>query len=201
MRLAAIRDRPAHGPFTSEALQMKKLLPVVISGVMAISFSQLAAAQAVGVQGPAGTGANVDLNNKGSTEAQKELGQSRQQPGSDDTQSGKQKHDAGAATGATAGATTGASADSSTKSGSEDTNSSSGQAKSNKMEGDSSSAGASQGYDKDKDKDKDRDQRGKNKGVSKNKDKDQDSSTSGSSSSGSGDSGNATSGGASSVTK
>src|SRR3954454_1692140 len=40
---------------------MKKLLPVVFSGVLAVSFSQLAAAQ-VSVQGPAGTGANVDLN-------------------------------------------------------------------------------------------------------------------------------------------
>jgi hypothetical protein len=132
---------------------MKKLLPVVISGVMAISFSQLAAAQKADVQGPAGTGANVDLNNKGSTEPQKELGQSRQQPGSPDTQSGKkQQHD----TSANSSATTGASADSSTKSGSEDTNSSSGASKSNKMEGDSSSAGASQSNEKDKDKDKDR---------------------------------------------
>ena len=179
---------------------MKKLLPVVISGVMAISFSQLAAAQAAGVQGQAGAGANVDLNTKGSTQAQKELGQSRQQPGSDDTQSGKQKHDA--TTGATVGATAGATADSSTKTGSEDTNSSPGATKSNKMEGDSSSAGASQSYDKDKDKDKDRDQRGKNKGVSKNKDKDDSgSSTSGSSTSGASTSGDASAGGATSVTK
>jgi hypothetical protein len=135
---------------------MKKLLPVVISGVMAISFSQLAAAQAAGVQGQAGAGANVDLNTKGSTQAQKELGQSRQQPGSDDTQSGKQKHDAGATTGATAGATTGATADSSTKSGSEDTNSSSGASKSKKMEGD----------EKDKDKDKDKNKSKDNYGSS-----------------------------------
>jgi hypothetical protein len=46
---------------------MRKLLPVVISGFMAVSFSQLAAAQSVGVQGPAGTGANVDLEKKGTT--------------------------------------------------------------------------------------------------------------------------------------
>ena len=43
---------------------MRKLFPVVLSGMMAVSFSQLAAAQ-VSVQGPAGTGANVDL--KGAT--------------------------------------------------------------------------------------------------------------------------------------
>src|SRR5688572_24195629 len=44
---------------------MRKVFPVLISGMMAVSFSQLAAAQSVGVQGPAGTGANVDL--KGAT--------------------------------------------------------------------------------------------------------------------------------------
>jgi hypothetical protein len=121
---------------------MKKFLPVIISGVMAVSFSQLAAAQKADVQGPAGTGANVDLNTKGSADVQssQELGQSRQQPGSHDTQSGKkQQHDTGANTGANTSATTGASVDSSTKSGSEDTNASSGATKSKKMEGDSSS--------------------------------------------------------------
>jgi hypothetical protein len=41
---------------------MRKLLPVVLSGFLAVSFSQLAAAQSVGAQGQAGTGANVDLN-------------------------------------------------------------------------------------------------------------------------------------------
>ena len=40
---------------------MRKVFPVLLSGMMAVSFSQLAAAQSVGVQGPAGTGANVDL--------------------------------------------------------------------------------------------------------------------------------------------
>jgi hypothetical protein len=128
---------------------MKKLLPVVISGVMAISFSQLAAAQKADVQGPAGTGANVDLNSKGSADVQtsQELGQSRQQPGSHDTQSGKkQQHDTSAGT----SATTGASVDSSTKSGSEDTNASPGASKSKKMEGD----------EKDKDKNKSKDSYG-----------------------------------------
>src|SRR5689334_7077729 len=38
-----------------------RLFPIVVSGVLAVSFSQLAAAQA-SVQGPAGTGASVDLN-------------------------------------------------------------------------------------------------------------------------------------------
>jgi hypothetical protein len=128
---------------------MKKLLPVVISGVMAISFSQLAAAQKADVQGPAGTGANVDLNSKGSADVQtsQELGQSRQQPGSHDTQSGKkQQHGTSAGT----SATTGASVDSSTKSGSEDTNASPGASKSRKMEGD----------EKDKDKNKSKDNYG-----------------------------------------
>lgn len=46
---------------------MRKFFPAVISAVMAVSFSQLAAAQSVGVQGPAGTGANVDLEKKGDT--------------------------------------------------------------------------------------------------------------------------------------
>jgi hypothetical protein len=91
---------------------MKRLLPVVISGVMAISFSQFAAAQGVGVQGQAGAGANVDLNSKGSTDAQtsQQLGQSRQQPGSDDTQSGKKQRDSSAATGATGSVDTSAGA-------------------------------------------------------------------------------------------
>jgi Ca-activated chloride channel family protein len=44
---------------------MRKLLPVVLSGAMAVSYSYLAAAQSVGVQGPAGTGANVDLGKQG----------------------------------------------------------------------------------------------------------------------------------------
>src|SRR5688500_4894707 len=39
---------------------MKRFLPVVFSGVLAVSFSQIAFAQ-VNVQGPAGTGAAVDL--------------------------------------------------------------------------------------------------------------------------------------------
>jgi hypothetical protein len=132
---------------------MKKLLPVVISGVMAISFSQLAAAQKADVQGPAGTGANVDLNSKGSADVQtsQELGQSRQQPGSHDTQSGKkQQHDTSAGTSANTSATTGASVDSSTRSGSEDTNASPGASKSKKMEGD----------EKDKDKNKSKDSYG-----------------------------------------
>jgi hypothetical protein len=38
---------------------MRKFFPVVLSGVLAVSFSQLAAAQSVGVQGPAGTGART----------------------------------------------------------------------------------------------------------------------------------------------
>jgi len=121
---------------------MKKLLPVVISGVMAISFSQFAAAQKADVQGPAGTGANVDLNSKGSTAVQnsQQLGgqnQSEQQSGTGNKQSGAQQRDSSATTGATG--------DSSAKSGSAD-NSSSGASKSDKMEGDSSSAGASQSY-------------------------------------------------------
>jgi hypothetical protein len=40
---------------------MKRFLPVVFSGVLAVSFSQIALAQGVNVQGPAGTGAAVDL--------------------------------------------------------------------------------------------------------------------------------------------
>ena len=38
-----------------------KLFPIVVSGLFAVSFSQLAAAQ-VSVQGPAGTGASVDTS-------------------------------------------------------------------------------------------------------------------------------------------
>ncbi len=49
---------------------MKKLLPAVLSGALALSFSQLAAAQGVGVQGSAGTGASVDLDKKGDTSVQ-----------------------------------------------------------------------------------------------------------------------------------
>lgn len=41
---------------------MRKLLPVVFSGLFAVSFSQLATAQGAGVQGRAGADANVDLN-------------------------------------------------------------------------------------------------------------------------------------------
>lgn len=46
---------------------MRKFFPVVISGLMTVSFSQFAAAQSAGVQGPAGTGATVDLNKGGTT--------------------------------------------------------------------------------------------------------------------------------------
>jgi hypothetical protein len=40
---------------------MKRLLPVVFAGTLAVSFSPLAFSQSAGVQGPAGTGASVDL--------------------------------------------------------------------------------------------------------------------------------------------
>ena len=40
---------------------MKRFLPVVLSGVLAASSSQMALAQDVNVQGPADTGATVDL--------------------------------------------------------------------------------------------------------------------------------------------
>src|SRR5438045_1293284 len=56
---------------------MKKLLPVVFSGVLAVSFSQLAAAQ-VSVQGPAGTGANVDLNKGPNVNASPDVQNSQQ---------------------------------------------------------------------------------------------------------------------------
>ena len=45
---------------------MRKIFPVMFSGLMAVSFSQIAFSQSTSVQGPAGTGASVDLN-KGST--------------------------------------------------------------------------------------------------------------------------------------
>ena len=56
---------------------MKKLLPVVFSGVLAVSFSQLAAAQ-VSVQGPAGTGASVDLNKGPNVNASPDVQNSQQ---------------------------------------------------------------------------------------------------------------------------
>jgi hypothetical protein len=80
---------------------MRKLLPVVFSGFMAVSFSQLAAAQSVGVQGPAGTGANVDLEKKGTTlpevQNNQQLGQgnqSNQQQGSDNRAQNNQQRGA-----------------------------------------------------------------------------------------------------------
>src|SRR5436189_5132983 len=56
---------------------MKKLLPVVFSGVLAVSFSQLAAAQ-VSVQGPAGTGASVELNKGPNVNASPDVQNSQQ---------------------------------------------------------------------------------------------------------------------------
>lgn len=46
---------------------MKKFLPAILSGVMAVSFSTLAAAAGadVDVKGSANTGANIDLDKKG----------------------------------------------------------------------------------------------------------------------------------------
>jgi len=46
---------------------MRRLFPLVLSGLMAASFGQLAAAQSVGAQGSAGASANVDVNKGGST--------------------------------------------------------------------------------------------------------------------------------------
>jgi hypothetical protein len=47
---------------------MRRLFPIVLSGMMAVSFSQLAAAQSAGAKGSADAGANVELN-KGSAGA------------------------------------------------------------------------------------------------------------------------------------
>ena len=61
---------------------MRRLFPVLLSGMMAVSFSQLAGAQKVDVQGPAGTGANADLNKGGSTTVAPDVQNSQQIGGS-----------------------------------------------------------------------------------------------------------------------
>src|SRR6185312_15112330 len=76
------------------------LFPVVLSGLMAVSLSQLAAAQKVDVQGPAGTGVNADLN-KGGTVApdvqnSQQIGGSNQ---SNQQQGSKKKEGYGSASG------------------------------------------------------------------------------------------------------
>lgn len=43
---------------------MRKLFPLVLSGMLAASFSQFAAAQSANVQGPAGTGATGNQSNQ-----------------------------------------------------------------------------------------------------------------------------------------
>jgi len=61
---------------------MRRFFPVLLSGMMAVSFSQLAGAQKVDVQGPAGTGANADLNKGGSTTVAPDVQNSQQLGGS-----------------------------------------------------------------------------------------------------------------------
>ena len=69
---------------------MRRLFPVVLSGMIAVSFSQLAAAQKVDVQGPAGTGVNADLNKGGSTTVAPDVQNSQQIGGSNQSnQQGK----------------------------------------------------------------------------------------------------------------
>ena len=84
---------------------MRSLFPIVLSGMMAISFSQLAAAQKADVQGPAGTGVNADLNKGGSTtvapdvQNSQQIGgsnQSSQQQGTGNTSSQDQSSSTGA---------------------------------------------------------------------------------------------------------
>ena len=70
---------------------MKRLLPVVFSGVLAVSFSPLALAQGVNVQGPAGTGASVDLEKQKLPDASTNV-QNSQQVG-DQNQSNQQQGD------------------------------------------------------------------------------------------------------------
>ena len=155
---------------------MKKLLPVVLSGFMAVSFSQLAAAQSVGagVRGPADTGADVNINNQHGTQNSSTIGSGNQtsqtigsgnqttQQGSDSTstqQSGTQNQSA-----------VGSGNQQTQQYGSGNSASSTG----------SSSSGAS-GYDKDKDRDNDRDRdakhenRGKHEGWKNNKHRDESS--------------------------
>src|SRR5437870_1401600 len=43
---------------------MRKLLPVVLTGLLAVSFSQLAAAQSTTVQGSTGADASADVKSK-----------------------------------------------------------------------------------------------------------------------------------------
>ena len=87
---------------------MRKLFPVVLSGMMAVSLSQVAAAQSVGVQGPAGTGANVDLNKGGGGTAVAPDVQNSQQLGSGNQSnqqqgSGNSSQEQSSSTGATGG--------------------------------------------------------------------------------------------------
>ena len=87
---------------------MRRLFPVLLSGMMAVSFSQLAGAQKVDVQGPAGTGANADLNKSGNTtvapdvQNSQQIGggnQSNQQQGNSSTSSQDQSSSSGASSG------------------------------------------------------------------------------------------------------
>ena len=81
---------------------MRRLFPLVLSGLMAVSFSQLAAAQSVGVQGPAGTGVNADLNKGGSTTVAPDVQNSQQIGGSNQSnqqQGSKKKERYGSASG------------------------------------------------------------------------------------------------------
>jgi hypothetical protein len=71
---------------------MRRLFPLVLSGLVAASFGQLAAAQSVGVQGPAGTGANVDLNKGGNTAVAPDVQNSQQVGG---TNQSNQQHGTG----------------------------------------------------------------------------------------------------------
>jgi len=80
---------------------MRSLFPVVLSGLMAVSLSQLAAAQKVDVQGPAGTGVNADLN-KGGTTVAPDVQNSQQIGGSNQSnqqQGSKKKERYGSASG------------------------------------------------------------------------------------------------------
>lgn len=57
---------------------MKRLLPVVFAGTLAVSFSPIAFSQSVGVQGPAGTGASVDLDKQNLPDANTNVQNSQQ---------------------------------------------------------------------------------------------------------------------------
>jgi hypothetical protein len=74
---------------------MRKLFPLVLSGMLAASFSQIAAAQSANVQGPAGTGA-TDQQQGTANQAQDTVQRGEQNQDAQQTTGDRKLHSPGA---------------------------------------------------------------------------------------------------------